>query len=49
MYDKLCEAIAHAVESVLPTVTKKPGVRRKVSARTKKLYEKRTKLFGQTG
>ena len=46
MYDKMCEAIHFAVETVLPTVTKTNGVHRKVSARTKALFEKRTEMTG---
>ena len=46
MYDKICEAIQHAVEVVIPTVTRKKGVARKVSDRTKALFEKRTKMAG---
>ena len=46
MYDKMCEAIGHAVETVLPTVTSKPGVFRKVSERTQALFKRRTDMAG---
>lgn len=48
MYDKICSAIQHAVDEVLPTVRRKGnGVRRKVSETTRALYAQRTKLCGQ--
>ena len=47
MYDKMRRSIHHAVESVLPTVKRKQGIKRKVSDKTKALYEKRTRLRGQ--
>jgi hypothetical protein len=47
MYDKICSAIHHAVESVLPTRAKTSGVRREVSQATQRLFEERTKMRGK--
>ena len=46
MYAKFCKAVEHAIEAVLPTKRKRRGVRRKVSDRTKALYEKRRLMKG---
>ena len=46
MYQKFCDAVTHAVDTVLPTVKKTKGMRRKVSKRTKALYERRTNMKG---
>ena len=47
MYDKICTAIHFAIETVLPTRRRGTGVHRKVSAKTKELYEHRTALCKQ--
>lgn len=47
LYAKMCTAIQHAIDTVLPDTTVKPGIRRKVSDHTRSLYEKRTRLRGQ--
>ena len=46
MYTKICQAIRHAVESTLPTVARKKGIKRTVSARTQALYDLRTNMAG---
>ena len=46
MYNKICDAVSHAVETTIPTVTRKKGVIRKVSDRTKELFDRRTKMTG---
>ena len=44
MYDKICESINFAMDTVLPTRRRGTGVHRKVSEKTRALYEKRTRL-----
>ena len=39
IYDKLCKAVHHAAETVLPKIKRKAGVRRKVSKATRDLYD----------
>ena len=46
MYDKMCGAIHHAVETVIPTVKRVKGIKRKVSEKTKALFKKRTEMAG---
>jgi hypothetical protein len=46
MYRKFCTAVAHAVDTVLPTVKKKKGIRRKISDKTKSLFEQRKNMKG---
>ena len=41
MHKDMCTAISHAIETVLPTVKRSKGARRKVSEHTKGLYKKR--------
>ena len=41
MYAKMCAAITHAANEVLPKVKRKPGIRRKVSKQTRDLYDQR--------
>ena len=48
LYHDMCAAISHAVDTVLPTVPKQRRVKRKVSERTKALYEKRSNMQGCT-
>ena len=44
LYEILCAAINYAIKTVLPDKKTGKRVRRKVSTRTKKLFEKRTRL-----
>ena len=44
----MCTAITHAVKVALPTIPKSRRVKRKVSDRTKALYEKRSNMQGHT-
>ena len=44
MYDKFCAAVHYAVDLVLPTRTRKKGIKRSVSAKTKSLYVRRTDI-----
>ena len=46
MYDKMCRAINHAVNTTVPIKMKKKGIKRKVSKQTKQLYATRTKMKG---
>ena len=46
MYQKIREAIQHAIDTVLPVVKRKRGITRKVPERTKALYDQRTKMTG---
>ena len=46
MHAKLCEAVTFAVNTVLPTRTKTLGTTRKVSAKTKDLFNKRRDMQG---
>ena len=39
IYDKLCKAVNHTAETTLPKIKRKSGVRRKVSQKTKDLYD----------
>jgi hypothetical protein len=48
IYADMCTAITHAVNTVLPTVKKRRRVKRKVSERTKALYEQRSNMQGCT-
>ena len=41
IYDKLCRAISFAADTTLPKRRSKRGIKRKVSAKTKKLYDER--------
>ena len=41
IYDKLCRVINFAAETTLPKRHSKRGIKRKVSAKTKKLYDER--------
>ena len=41
MYSKMCAAITHAAQKVLPKVKRKSGIKRKVSKRTRDLYDVR--------
>ena len=43
----MCSAIQQAVENVLPTVKRKRGIKRRVSEKTKALYETRSRTRGQ--
>ena len=47
MYTKMCAAIHHAIDTTLPDCQKRNGIKRKVSDRTKRLFEERQKLCGQ--
>ena len=47
LYDKLCKAIQHAVETVLPKRIKRNGVKREVSEKTRALFDERTNLRGR--
>ena len=47
MYEKICAAIHHAIDTTLPDCEKRQGVKRKVSERTKDLFERRQKLRGK--
>ena len=52
LYANMSAAIAHAIDKVLPTVIRTKGVKRKVSVRTRKLYDQRTVeliTFNQNG
>ena len=44
MYDKMCASIHFAIDTVLPTRRRGTGVHRKVSEKTRALFEKRTAL-----
>ena len=46
MYNKFCSAVHYAVQTVLPTRTRKNDIKRNVSERTKSLYEERTNKQG---
>ena len=48
LYHDMCVAISHAVDTVLLTVPRRRRVKRKVSERTKALYEQRTNMQGCT-
>ena len=43
-YDDLCAAISHAIQSTLPNRKRGKAIARKVSTRTRKLFEKRTQM-----
>ena len=47
LYNKMCAAISHAVDTVLPDCVKQGGVKREVSEGTKALYDERVKFKGQ--
>ena len=44
MHAKMCDAINYAVDTVLPTIIRKKGIKRKVSEKTQVLYDKRTNM-----
>ena len=47
MYAKKCTIINHAIDSTVPTRTKKQGARREVSETTQKLFKEREQLRGR--
>ena len=47
IYNKMCTAIQHAIDTTLPDKTVTQGVQRKVSDKSKKLYAERALLDGQ--
>ena len=47
MYDKICTAIHHAIDTTLPDRAKRSNIRRKVSDRTKRLFDQRQLLRGK--
>ena len=47
MYDKLCTAIHHAIDTVLPERVMRKRIKREVSEKTKSLYDKRTNTRGR--
>ena len=48
MHSNMNATIGHAVDSVLPEIKRTKGVKHKVSAETKKLYERRANMQGST-
>ena len=48
IYDDMCAAITHAIDTTLPTAPKRRRHKRKVSERTKALYAKRSNMRGCT-
>ena len=42
MNAKITKAIGHAIDTVLPTTTKRKGIQREVSERTQDLYQQRS-------
>ena len=47
MYAKMCAAIHHAIATTLPDRERRSNIRRKVSDRTKRLFEQRQLLRGK--
>ena len=47
MYAKKCTIINHAIDSTVPTRTKKQGARREVSKKTQELFKQREQLRGR--
>ena len=46
-YDNMNAAIHYAVDTVVPEVSRSQGIKRKVSNKTKALFEKRTRMRGR--